>query len=389
MQRNALFLTAALLVSGAGLLFAHAAPPALHADEESAADRIARLMPDLLSEKAEVRERAERQVLALGAEGRAELERIARDNDPAKAKVANRLLDSKAWDDVRPGEERIRREGDAPQEPEPGSLDERLRRLREQTETQLAEFEKRMRELQKSMSERLGSKSGGTAPGFSQKGQWSDGSSSFSWEIDGTGRVKVTTKDGDAPAETYEAESLDKLREAHPDVAKRLEERTSGIRIIGPGDRWPGVKMPDLPEIPGWKDFDEHFPDLIRRLERGADGRFHLRPEDATPENADAPRLGITVEAVPDVLRDQIDVPELRDAGLVVRDVTPGSIAERLGLRRNDVLLRVGSHMIRAASDVRAALGASEGEAQVTVEIVRKGRSEKLSAARTAPGSPK
>lgn len=389
MHRNAVLLTVALLVPGAALLLAQPAPRALHADEESAADRIARLMPDLLSEKTEIRERAERQVLALGTAGREELERIARDTDPAKAKVANRLLDAKGWSEVRPGEERIRREGDAPAEPAPGSLDDRLRRLREQTESQLAEFEKRMRDLQQSMAERLGTKSGGAAPGFSQKGQWSDGSSSFSWEIDGDGRVKVTTKDADRPEQTFEAESVEKLREAHPDIAKRLEERTAGIRITGPGGTWPGVKMPDLPEIPGWKDFDEHFPDLIRRLERDANGRFRLRAEDATPEEADAPRLGVTVEAVPDVLRDQIDVADLRDAGLVVRDVAPGSTAERLGLRRNDVLLRVGSHLVRAASDVRIALAASKDEPQVSVEIVRKGRVEKLSAARTAPDSPK
>ncbi len=389
MHRNALILTAALLVPGAALLLAQTAPRTLHADEESAAERIARLMPELLSEKDDVRDRAERQVLALGPAGRAELERIARDTDPAKAKVANRLLDSKGWNDVRPGEERIRREGDLPSEDAPGTLEDRLRRLREQTETQLAEFEKRMRDLQKSMAERLGPKSGAAAPGFSQKGQWSDGKSSFSWEIDGSGRVKVTTKDGDQPEQTFEAESVEKLREAHPEVAKRLEERTAGIRITGPGERWPGVRMPDLPEIPGWKDFDEHFPDLIRRLERDADGRFRLRAEDATPEEADAPRLGITVEAVPDVLRDQIDVPDLRDAGLVVRDVAPGSTAERLGLRRSDVLLRVGSHIIRAAADVRIALAASKDEEQVTVEIVRKGRVEKLSAARTAPPTPK
>jgi hypothetical protein len=388
MQRIHLILAAALLVPGAALLTSPGTAGIVHAEEESAAERVARLMPDLLAENAEVRDRAERQILALGAAGRAEMERLARDTDPAKVRIAERLLASRAWTDVRPGEQRVRREGEAPADDVPSAMEERLRRLREQTESQLAEFEKRMRELQRSVAERLGERSG-TDPQtkiVKQNGRWTDGKSTFAWEIDEDGRVRITTKEGDAPERTFEAESVEKLHEQHPELVKKLEEHATGIRVGGPGWRWPS--LPDLPEIPAWKDFGEHFPDLIRRLERDEEGRFHLRAEDATPEDADTPRLGITVEPVPDVLRDQLDLPGLRDAGLVVRDVAESSLAARLGLRRNDVLLRVGSHQIRSASDVRAALIASGQDPQtatapVTVEIVRRGRIEKLSAPRT------
>jgi S1-C subfamily serine protease len=82
---------------------------------------------------------------------------------------------------------------------------------------------------------------------------------------------------------------------------------------------------------------------------------------------------------VPDVLREQLDVPQ---GGLVVESVLPDTLAARLGIRRNDVLLRVAGQDVASAPDVRKALGAVAAGADLQVEVIRKGRRETLTAKR-------
>jgi hypothetical protein len=183
--------------------------------------------------------------------------------------------------------------------------------------------------------------------------------------------VKVTTKDGpDAPEATVESESLDALRKDHPDLAKRLE----GVLPKGGVRRWV-LEWPPRAWQGGGKAAED--PSAVRGpLLR--DGERRAERGDA-PFDLPGPVLGIGWDPVPEVLRDQLDVPE---GGMVVASVAPGSLAERLGLRRNDVLLRVADRPVAGPLDVRKALESVPEGGKVTAEILRKGRRETVSAAR-------
>lgn len=59
--------------------------------------------------------------------------------------------------------------------------------------------------------------------------------------------------------------------------------------------------------------------------------------------------------------------------GAVVEDVAPGSSAERAGLRRGDVITRVGNRPVSNAGTVQAAIGIAEPGTQVEVVYLRDG----------------
>ena len=183
------------------------------------------------------------------------------------------------------------------------------------------------------------------------------------------------------------AESMETLRAEHADLAKRVDDRRAGMRVR----TWKWPEKPDMPKFPDLPKLDE-MPETMRRLYRDTDGRLRLREPfaqesdtpvpAASPTDAEAlpsPRLGVTIEPLSDVLRDQLDLPE---GGIVVREVLPRTLAERLGLRRNDVLLSVAGRSVSVAADVIGALApVKEGE-KLAVEIVRKSRRETLSVVR-------
>ena len=87
------------------------------------------------------------------------------------------------------------------------------------------------------------------------------------------------------------------------------------------------------------------------------------------------PVLGISYSPVPEVLRDQL---ELGTGGMVVEQVVEKSLAEKLGLAKNDVLLEVQGKPVASAPDVRAALEDAKDGEKVTALVVRKGQRKTL-----------
>jgi hypothetical protein len=341
----------ALAAAGAAALLV---VPGLRA-EETARDQVERLMPQLLCDDDASRTDAERQLFALGEPARAELERITRDADPRRAVTALRLLQSPKWNGaakLRDGEKRAQREGDARRPGwelglAPDEVQERMRR-------QIDEMRRRFEEMERGFSFEMPElrMHGGKESQGRSSGQVVENDRRLSWSIEEDGSVKVTTKDGrDAAEQTYEAKSLDELREKHPDVAKRLDEvapQTGGHRFVLRFGPWvPGARQPDP---------------------------FAEDPADSPP----APALGIEWSPVPEVLREQFDV----EAGIVVERVVPGTLADKLGLRRNDVLLQVAGRDVRDASDVRSALDAVKPGEQVSALVLRKAARTNLSAAK-------
>jgi hypothetical protein len=333
-------------------------PSALRA-EESARDAVDRLMPQLLSEDDTQRADAEKTLFALGDAGRTELERITRENDPRRAIAALRLLQSPKWDKaaIKEGEQRVQREDGGTDRGAGTDLDARLQEMRARFEQQMQELRRRMESFDGDFTLRMPKfEFGPGKAGGSSSGTIVENDRTLAWTIEPDGRVKVTAKDGnDAPERKYEAPNMAALKKEHPEIAERLEKAT--------GQDW---------TINWTRDVAPRLRDLRLSLR---DGETRVQPDDqAAPP---ALILGITWAAVPDVLRDQL---ELGDGGMVIEQVVNHSLAERLGLARNDVLLEVQGKRVANSSDIRAALkDAKEGE-KLTALVVRKGKKQALEA---------
>jgi hypothetical protein len=337
-----------LAVTGAAALLA--VPAVLRAADESARDAVERLLPQLLSDDDTIRAEAEKSLFQLGDAGRAELERLTRDTDPRRAVAALRLLQSPKWPKAaKAGEQRVEREDGTQKGADPSP---RAEDFRAQVERQLEEMRRRMEQWDQSLKLEM--------PGFDARnlsitpgssGTMVENDKSTKWNVDADGRIKVTVKDGDAPEQTYEAKDLDELKKDHPDVAKRLEPMLNSTRTIvlhGPGA---GLRM------------------------FGGSGGQRQRVNPSELDTPQAPVLGIEWTPVPDVLRDQIELPP---GGVVVESVVKDSLAEKLGLARHDVLVDINGKPVGGSPDVRAALDAVKAGEKVTATVVRKGLKKAL-----------
>jgi len=144
---------------------------------------------------------------------------------------------------------------------------------------------------------------------------------------------KVTVKVGDR---TFEAKDMASLEKEHPEVAAKVKgllgER---IDVFGPG--------------------------LLT----------------ATPRR---PVLGVTLSAVPPVLRTQLSIAE--GEGVVVEEVLPDTPAAKMGLRRHDVILAVNGTPVAAAPAVRAAVEAVKEGGELKLRILRGGKAEEIAGVR-------
>jgi hypothetical protein len=338
------------LTGGAALI---ALPGLLHAADESPHDAVEKLMPQLLSDDDATRADAEKKLFALGEPGRAEMERMTRDADARRAITALRLLGSKGWAKTsKPaGELRVHRDGErvTPDSDDPSlRLDDLQARIDRQMEDLRRQFE--------------GMDHGFTwsAPNFDAQGGAFRGKSNGSivendkrttWSVEEDGHVKVTIQDGkDAPERTYEAKSMDELRELHPDVAKRVEPlvgRTNGRAFVFRLD-----------------------PQTRALLRGDRDGKIPIPLE--APQT---PVLGVEWSPVPDVLREQLDLPA---GGMVVESVVPDSLAAKLGIAKYDVLVELQGKQVDGSVDVRKALEDAKTGDAVKAVVLRKGQKKTL-----------
>ncbi len=356
-MRRTLTITALALSGAAALL---AVPAALRAADEAPRDAVERLLPQLMSDDDAVRGDAEKSLYALGDAGRLELERVTRETDPRRAITALRLLQSPKWSKktLATGEERARREGETP-----ARSDDAFRQLDDLE----ARMEREMDEMRRRFGE-MGRDFRLTIPPFDFRGGAVRGASSgsilendrkTSWALEEDGRVKVTVQDGkDAPEQTFEAKDFETLKKEQPEIAKRIEP------MLGTGSARRFVLRLD--------------PDKRVRLFDGSGGvRGTFEP--FRLDAAQTPVLGVEWSPVPEVLRDQL---ELGAGGIVVDTVVAGSLAERLGLARHDVLLDVNGKPVSGSPDVRAALESVKAGEKVTATIVRKGQRKVLETVR-------
>jgi len=99
------------------------------------------------------------------------------------------------------------------------------------------------------------------------------------------------------------------------------------------------------------------------------------------------PRLGVSVEELTPQLAQYFGVSS--GTGVLVREVSPGSAAEKAGIKAGDCIVRIGSTPIASASDIHRALTNLPGEShEAVVTIVRDRKEETLQVHIESPRQP-
>ena len=205
------------------------------------------------------------------------------------------------------------------------------------------------------------------------------------FQIDPKGRVVLTAplrdeKSGTLEFHRFEAESLDDFRGRFPGLLGRFGlERLIRPPRVEPGDRewWTRLERWLAPE-PSAQDLDER-ESLSARLEawrtrhRALLERFLREWKQRDPEEPDAGALLGEPEAA---LRAQLGLED--SSGALVLEVREGGPAERAGLRRHDVIVRVDERPAGSAAEVARTLARALRERPVALEVLRGGERVEL-----------
>lgn len=167
---------------------------------------------------------------------------------------------------------------------------------------------------------------------------------------DGKVTVKVSTKgvDGKPVEQSFEAKDMAAFEKEHPEVVKKVK----------------GLLGIDVRAY-GWPEWSRQGNELLESL-----GGI----------TASKPALGVTISAVPPVLRTQLSIPE--GEGVVVEEVLPDTPAARLGLRRHDVILSVNGTPVSGAPQIRSAIEAVKEGGALALRILRGGKAEEIAGTR-------
>lgn len=90
-------------------------------------------------------------------------------------------------------------------------------------------------------------------------------------------------------------------------------------------------------------------------------------------------RLGVTIQEVNQTLADSFKLD--RPGGALVSSVTPGSAADKAGLKAGDIVRKVNGQEITSSGDLSVLVGEMTPGAKITLDIWRQGKPEQLTAA--------
>lgn len=171
------------------------------------------------------------------------------------------------------------------------------------------------------------------------------------------GGVKLDYTDEKGEAKSAESANLESFLKDHQELAAKFGISEEGIDYAGSRVSFKGQLMPNFPRF--------NFPPRPNRVPPPPPAPVPDEDEEGLPV------AGAVLGPVDDSLRAQLDIPE--GQGAVVSRVERGSVAESLGLRKNDVLLEVDGKKIGSPA---AAKGKITKES--TAVVLRKGKRETL-----------
>ncbi len=221
-----------------------------------------------------------------------------------------------------------------------------------------------------------------------------DSSKGLTLRVDAEGKVEVKVSEEDEEtggkvSKTYEAPSVEECLKKYPEVVRKHGlGRYLAPRALSGDDfekRWgelkKGLRFRLEPELPDG-DFKKQMEELQKQFDELRRRRREMPELDKEPSAPEPPapkdgrELGAKVEAVSETLREQLSLQE--GEGVGVAEVKAGSFAEKAGLKKHDIILRVGDKAVtdrwQFRRDVRAALS----KAEFDVGIIRGGKRQTL-----------
>jgi hypothetical protein len=180
-----------------------------------------------------------------------------------------------------------------------------------------------------------------------------DGSAPLTFHKAMAGAVKLEYTDEQGAAKTAEAPTLEAFIKDHKELAQKYSITEEGIAYGGARVSFKGNGLPNF-----------NFPRQPRRIP------VPPVPPAPVPDDEEEPGLpvaGARLGAVDESLRAQLDIPA--DQGAVVLAVAPGSLAESLGMRKNDVLLELDGKAIKSPESAKGLV-----TKESTGMVLRKGK---------------
>lgn len=219
---------------------------------------------------------------------------------------------------------------------------------------------------------------------------------SQSMSVDADGHVTITVEedvDGKLEKKTYEADSMDELREQHPELFSGMDIRIGsgkgGFRFDVPGRGLPGFDDKEIEKlfegIPGFDrdPFVGHSMDEMRRRIEEIEKRFRNLPRvQDRVFDVDRSTVGVDPQPIPENERLGVMIKPLHaevaqflgldpGVGLIVDQVLDGSLAKQLGLKAKDVLVSINGRSITSPDVIRQALRETPVGGAVHVETLR------------------
>jgi membrane-associated protease RseP (regulator of RpoE activity) len=180
----------------------------------------------------------------------------------------------------------------------------------------------------------------------------------FSLKVTGDGHVELTTKEN-GEEKTYTADSMEEFAKKYPDVA----------RDTGVGKTWKFHSPEDFLKQFGDEDFLGRIPELKKMFE-------HRERDVESGHAANPHRLGVRLAPLSETLADQLGIDQ--KAGVQIVEVETGSLAEKSGLKKNDVLVKIDGKDAAAVESVRTTVQDALKKKEFDIEFLRQGKKQTL-----------
>lgn len=186
--------------------------------------------------------------------------------------------------------------------------------------------------------------------GFPRGGGFSMSTSrgvSIKQDADGvTVTLRERDKDGKEQKIELKGKTLEEIKKKHPEHADKLGNFGFSFRVTPPNFFWPGAKP--------------------RRLDP-------LRPTTPSPRVVEGKIVfGLRLDDVSDVLASHLGIEA--DAAALVFNVIPGTQAEEMGLRRGDVIVKIGGQPVTKQTAIALLRKAGAERSALTIELIRGGK---------------
>jgi len=195
---------------------------------------------------------------------------------------------------------------------------------------------------------------------------------------DGSPAEEAGIEDGDIIVEFNgkKVDSADDLK----DLVEELEPGTKvKIQLVRDGDK--KTVTATLGELPD--DFFQWFSgdnfDFDFDGDSFIDMGHHMRGDwSVLTESIGRPRLGVRVTELGEDLAAYFDAEA--ESGVLVLDVSDDTVADDAGVKAGDVIQKIGDESVSTARELRQSLQDYEKGDEFAIQVLRKGKTEKLSA---------